>query len=67
MRLKALYLNHELIGSVATWSEAAQALSVVLQREVSDAEAMKRGIEGPDGFYAWLPRLALVSDKECSR
>jgi hypothetical protein len=61
MRLKSLYLNNELIGSVPTWSEAAQMLSVVLQREVSDFEAMTRGSEGPDGFYVKLARLKLVS------
>ena len=63
MRLKALYLNNEFIGSVATWSEAAQMLSVVLHREVRDSEAMNRGSEGPDGFYVRILRLALVSDK----
>ena len=63
MRLKALYLNNEFIGSVPTWTEAAQTLSVVLQREVSGSEAMKRGSEGPDGFYVHLARLELVSDQ----
>jgi hypothetical protein len=41
-------------------------LSVVLHREVSGFEAMKRGSEGPDGFYVRLLRLALVSDKGLS-
>jgi hypothetical protein len=50
LRLKSLYLNNELIGSVPTWSEAAQILSVVLRREVSGFEVMKRSSEGPDGF-----------------
>ena len=63
MRLKALYLNNEFIGSVPTWSEAAQALSVVLQREVSGSEVMRRGSEGPDGFYVNLARLELVFDR----
>lgn len=62
MRLKSLYLNNEFLGSVLTWGEAAQMLSVVLQREVSAPEAMKRGSEGPDGFYVSLPRLVVVSD-----
>jgi hypothetical protein len=67
MRLKALYLNNEFIGSVATWGEAARALSVVLQREVRDSEVMSRGNEGPDGFYVRLARLALVSNQDRSR
>jgi len=62
IRLKSLYLNNELIGSVPTWSEAANLLSVVPGREVSDSEAMNRGSEGPDGFYVALLRLELVSD-----
>jgi hypothetical protein len=61
MRLKSLYLNNQFIGSVATWSEAAQMLSVVLHREVSGSEVRKQGSEGPDGFYVSLPRLVLVS------
>jgi hypothetical protein len=63
VRLKSLYLNNELIGSVLTWSGAAQMLSVVLRQEINAAEAMKRGSEGPDGFYVRLQRLALVSEK----
>jgi hypothetical protein len=61
VRPKSLYLNNEFIGSVATWSEAAQMLSIVLGRAVSVAEATDRGGEGPDGFYVRLLRLALVS------
>jgi hypothetical protein len=36
-------------------------LGVVLQQEFSASEAMNRGSEGPDGFYASLSRLVLVS------
>jgi len=61
VRLKSLYLNNEFIGSVATWDDAAQMLSVVLQRQVSASDAMERGSEGPDGFYVSLARLVLVS------
>jgi hypothetical protein len=63
VRLKSLYLNNQLIGSVGTWGEAAYLLSVVVGREVTDSEAMSRGSEGPDGFYVRLPILALVSDR----
>ena len=67
MRLKSLYLNNELIGSVGTWGEAAYLLSAVAGRAVTNAEAMHRGNEGPDGFYVRLPILALVSDTGASR
>lgn len=39
-------------------------LSAVLRREISDAEAMMRGSEGPDGFYVNLARIELVFDRD---
>lgn len=39
-------------------------LSAVLHREISDAEAMRRGSEGPDGFYVNLARIELVFDRD---
>lgn len=64
MRPKPLYLNNEFVGSVASWGSAAMLLSAVLRREISDAEAMRRGSEGPDGFYVNLARIELVFDRD---
>jgi hypothetical protein len=58
---KIVYLNHVSIGSASSWSGASLLLSAVLDRDVTVAETMRRGIEGPDFFYITMPRLTLIS------
>jgi hypothetical protein len=58
---KIVYLNHVPIGSASSWNDASLLLSAVLDRDVTVAETMRRGIEGPDFFYITMPPLKLVS------
>ena len=58
---KLVYLNRLPIGSAVSWDDASLVLTARLDRRVSVAEAMKLGIEGPDGFYVTFRRLALVN------
>ena len=58
---KLVYLNRLPIGSAVSWDDASLVLTARLDRRVSVAEAMKLGIEGPDGFYVTIRRLALVN------
>ena len=60
-KVKFVYLNRLLIGSAVSWGDASLVLSAKLERDVSVAEAMKLGIEGPDGFYLTIRRLAPVN------
>ena len=56
-KMKLVYLNRLPIGSAVTWDDASLVLSARLERDVSVAEAMKLGIEGPDGFYVKIRQL----------
>ena len=56
-KMKLVYLNRLPIGSAISWDDASLVLSARLDRRVSVAEAMKLGIEGPDGFYVTTRRL----------
>jgi hypothetical protein len=60
-KLKLLYLNRLPIGSAVSWEDASLVLSARLDRSVSVAEAMKLGIEGPEGFYVTIRELAPVN------
>ena len=60
-KMKLVYLNRLPIGSAVTWDDASLVLSARLERDVSVAEAMKLGIEGPDGFYVTIRRLTPVN------
>jgi hypothetical protein len=59
-KMKLVYLNRLPIGSALSWDDASLVLSARLDRNVSVAETMKLGIEGPDGFYVTIRRLTLV-------
>jgi len=59
-KIKIVYLNHVSVGSALSWTDASLVLSAALDREVSLAEAMRRGIERPDFFYITMPRLTLT-------
>jgi hypothetical protein len=59
--IKLVYLNRLPIGSAVSWKDASLVLTARLDRRVSVAEAMKLGIEGPDGFYVTIRRLTLVN------
>jgi hypothetical protein len=54
-KVKLVYLNGTPIGSAIAWNDASLVLSVSLDRNVTVAETLERGIEGPDGFYVWMP------------
>jgi hypothetical protein len=60
-KMKLVYLNRLPIGSAVSWDDASLVLSARLERDVSVAEAMKLGIEGPDGFYVTTRRLTRVN------
>ena len=60
-KVKLLYLNNLPIGSAVSWDDASLVLSAALDRNVSIAEAMKLGIEGPDGFYVKIRRLTTTT------
>ena len=60
-KVKLVYLNRLLIGWAVSWNDASLVLTARLNRDVSVAEAMKLGIEGPDGFYVTFRRLAPVN------
>jgi hypothetical protein len=59
---KLVYLDRLPIGSAVSWDDASLVLSARLDRRVSVAEAIKLGVEGPDGFYVTFRRLALVNE-----
>jgi hypothetical protein len=58
---KLVYLNRLPVGSAVGWDDASLVLSARLDRRISVAEAMKLGVEGPDGFYVTFRRLALIN------
>jgi hypothetical protein len=60
--IKLVYLNRLPIGSAVNWKDASLVLTARLDRRVSVAEAMKLGIEGPDGFYVTIRRLTLLNE-----
>jgi hypothetical protein len=60
-KVKLVYLNRLPIGSAVSWDDASLVLSARLDRRVSVAEAMKLGIERPEGFYVTIRGLAPVN------
>jgi len=60
VKVKLVYLNRLPIGSAANWGEASLVVSAALDRDVTVPETMKRGNEGPEGFYVSIAQLTLV-------
>jgi hypothetical protein len=60
-KVKLVYLNRLLIGLALSWNDASLVLSARLNRDVSVAEAMKLGIEEPDGFHLTIQGLTPVN------
>lgn len=56
-KVKLVYLDRLPIGSAVSWDDASLVLSARLDRSVSVAEAMKLGVEAPDGFYVTIQTL----------
>ena len=52
---KTVYLNDVSVGSAGTWQDAAALIGRILRRHVTMREIFKRGSEGHDGFYVWMP------------
>ena len=60
-KVKPVYLNRFLIGSALGWDDASLVLSARLDRSISVTEAMKLGIEEPDGFHLTIRGLTPVN------
>src|SRR5215469_18110930 len=60
-KVKLVYLNRLLIGWAVSWNDASLVLTARLNRDVSVAEAMKLGIEEPDGFHLTIRESTSVN------
>ena len=54
MKQKTVYLNGTPIGSARTWQEVAELVTGVLHRDITMRDVVRRGSEGPDGFYVQM-------------